>query len=1135
MPPPPSIRAYIKEITSTHSGGNATEHSFRADLQKLMQELLPAVHTTNEPRRIECGAPDYVLTHNDIPLGYIEAKDLDKSLDDKAHHAQLKRYVESLDNLIFTNYLEFRFYRDGEMKPAAAVAIAELRGAKIKPLPENFARFTDLIKTFGAYEGQTITAANDLARRMAHKARMLAATVNEALAQDDDAQIYGDKSNEMENVLQGQLSAFREHLIHDLDGPGFADIYAQTVAYGMFAARLHDPTPATFTRREAADLIPSTNPFLRKFFQHIAGYDLDPRIRWIVDDLADVFRAADVGELMKGYGKATQQNDPFIHFYETFLGEYDPKLRKSRGVYYTPEPVVNFIVRAVDEILRTEFNLKDGLADTSKTVIEIEGQPSTDKRKKGKAQTYNKEVHRVQILDPAVGTGTFLAAIVQEIYSKQFAAQKGIWPDYVKQDLIPRLNGFEVLLASYAMAHTKLEMVLREKGCDLDGNRLRIYLTNSLEEHHPDTGTLFAQWLSAEANEANFIKRDTPVMVVIGNPPYSVESANKGEWIADLLQDYKQEPGGGKLQEKNSKSLNDDYVKFIRYGQHYIDRTGEGVLAYVNNHGFLDNPTFRGMRWSLLQSFDAIYLIDLHGNSKKKETAPDGSADKNVFDIQQGVSINLFVKTGKKKNGELARVFHHDLYGERQSKYKFLWGRDFKQIDFSELKPQAPQYFFVPMDYELQSEYEGGFSIKDLFLQNGSGVGPKRDSLAIHFSKEKALEAARDILDMEKEDFYRKYNLPPDVRDWRYEWAKTDIEQFGVNDKLIQPIQYRPFDTRSIVYTGKTRGFIGWPVLKIMRHFIEGENVGLITIRNSRSNHIWREIFVTNTIATSATSITTLDKNFVCPLYVYPEEKQQSPDEQQSLDEQQNPDNQQSLGEQQNPEKQLTLDKQQSPDEQQSLDKKQNSEKQLTLDEQQNSEKQQTREPNLNPDIIKTIAEKLSLNFTPEKIDDNNSFAPIDLLDYIYATLHNPAYRQKYREFLKTDFPRVPYPTDQKQFRALAQLGTELRSLHLMESPTLDTLITTYPETGDNTVTKPHFEITDPTKRLGKVHINPSQHFTDVPEVAWNFHIGGYQPAQKWLKDRKGRTLDHQDIIHYQKIIVALTETAAIMETISGL
>ena len=500
---------------------------------------------------------------------------------------------------------------------------------------------------------------------MAAKTRMLAGVIKNALDRDNDDPGPSDEVNEMDDELSSQLNAFKERLIHDLDPATFADMYAQTIAYGLFSARLHDTTPDTFTRHEAAELIPAANPFLRRFFQYIAGYDLDSRISWIVDDLADLFRAADVGELMKDYGKTSERNDPFLHFYETFLGEYDPKLRKSRGVYYTPESVVNFIVRAVDEILQTRFGLPDGLADPGRTVIETDapapagasGQEERSKRKQ--------EVHKVQILDPATGTGTFLSNIVQHIYQTRFANQKGIWPEYVRSDLAPRLNGFEILMASYAMAHTKLEMVLRDTGCETGNKRLRIFLTNSLEEQQHDGGAMFAQWLSAEARAADTIKRDTPVMVVIGNPPYSGESANKGAWITNLLQPYKQEPGGGKLQEKNIKWLNDDYVKFIRYGQHHIDRTGEGVLAYINNHSYLDNPTFRGMRWSLLQSFDVIYIIDLHGNSKKKEVAPDGSPDQNVFDIQQGVSVNLFVKTGNKKAGEPAQVFHYDLYGNR--------------------------------------------------------------------------------------------------------------------------------------------------------------------------------------------------------------------------------------------------------------------------------------------------------------------------------------------------------------------------------------------------------------------------------------------------------------------------------------
>ncbi len=707
-------KAYLNQLDQHHKAGNATEHTYRAALQSLLETTLPDIAVTNEPKQIECGAPDYVLTRNDIPLGYIEAKDLDKDLDDKVHAEQLHRYTESLGNLIFTNYLEFRLIRDG--KSVTTVCIAELRGARVKPKPDQFDALTDLLANFAGYDGTTIASASALAHHMAAKARLLARTIEQALHKD-----AGDANENSEgNDLQNQLAVFKKYLIHDIDRDAFADIYAQTVAYGMFAARLHDPTPATFTRREAAELIPAANPFLRRFFQYIAGYELDQRIRWAVDDLADLFRAADVGELMKDYGKATQRNDPFLHFYETFLGAYNPNLRKSRGVYYTPEPVVNFIVRAVDEILQTEFNIKDGLADTGKTVIEVDAGTSTDKRKKGKMEKYKKEVHKVQILDPATGTGTFLAAIVQQIYENKFANQKGVWSGYVHQHLIPRLNGFEVLMASYAMAHTKLEMVLRDSGCELGNERLRIFLTNSLEQHHPDTGTLLAQWLSAEADAANFIKRDTPVMVVIGNPPYSGISSNVGKWITDLIDVYKYVDGEHFGERKHW--LNDDYVKFIRYGQHYIDRTGEGILAYINNHSFLDNPTFRGMRWSLLQSFDKIYIVDLHGNSKRKETAPDGSPDKNVFDIQQGVSINIFIKTAKKKDGALAKVFHRDLYGERESKYEFLWQHNLKQSDFQELQPIEPYYFFVPKNLENKEEYDKGFSAKDLFPVNVTGI-----------------------------------------------------------------------------------------------------------------------------------------------------------------------------------------------------------------------------------------------------------------------------------------------------------------------------------------------------------------------------------------------------------------------------
>ena len=1031
---PPAIRAYLKEAAAIQSGGEFTEHSFRGALQKLLQAHLPGVDITNEPGRImEGGAPDYVLKRNQIPLGYIEAKNIDKSLDDKTFRDQFNRYLQSLDNLIFTNYLEFRFYRDAEIKPVAVIAIAELRGGKIKPLPENFARFENLIADFGAYQGQTITVADDLAKRMADKARLLAGVIEEALREPTEA---------AENrSLGAQLRTFQKYLISDINEKRFAGVYAQTIAYGLFVARLHDSLPGDFSRRKAAELIPSSNPFLGKFFGYIADYDLDARIRWIVDDLADIFRATDVDEVMRDFGRATGRTDPFLHFYETFLGKYDSRLRKGRGVYYTPEPAVNFIVRAVDSILKKEFGLKNGLADTAKTTAANGGK---------------KRVHKVQILDPATGTGTFLADTIKHIY-RGFRGQKGIWPDYVRADLIPRLNGFEILMAPYAMAHLKLEMVLRETGCELDGERLRILLTNSLEQHHPGSDTLFAQWLADESREANKVKRDAPLMVVFGNPPYSVSTHNTGAWIEGLMDDYKTD-----LQERNIQPLSDDYVKFIRYGQFLVEKNSEGVLAYISNNGFIDGLIHRRMRRYLLETFDQIYILDLHGSVRKKETAPDGSKDQNVFDIQQGVSINIFVKNGKKKKTALGEVFHCDLFGARKSKYEFLWSHELSDVNFRKLEAPPPNFFFVPKDFSAQAEYDAGFSARALFGNFNSGVKTHRDKLVVAFTDDEMEQAKKDLQDLSAEEIQDKYRLPVGSES-KVAAAKKDAAQ---NDPEATPILYRPFDVRQTLYTGKSSGLMERPRHKTMRHMLAGDNLGLIFSRTVYGGADWRDVLVSNCIVEFGIMATRVGNTApLCPLYLYPDETQ------------------------------TRLDGQPS------------------------------RKPNLNVDIVQQIAGNIGMKFTPEKTSARNTFAPLDILDYIYAVLHGPTYREKFREFLKIDFPRVPFPRDRKHFRVLAKLGAELRALHLMESAKLNRLITTYPEPGDNTVTAGKFE-------AGKVWINKTQHFAQAPKAAWEFYIGGYQPAQKYLKDRRDRALTPDEINHYQKIIVALVETAKVMKKI---
>ena len=652
-----TLNEYIESINKRYKLGNATEHTFRGDLQQLIETLVPEIRATNEPKRQSCGAPDYIITKKDIPIGFIEAKDIgDKDLDGlkkTGNKEQFDRYKEALNNIIFTDYLDFHLYRNGEA--TFKISVGEITDKGIKPLTENFQRFENFIIEFCSHIDQSIKSSKQLAKMMAGKAKMLSDIIERALTSDEN--------NHDDSTLKEQLIAFKEILIHDITPKGFADVYAQTIAYGMFAARLHDPTLATFTRSEAAELIPKSNPFLRKLFGYIAGPDLDDRIKWIVDSLVEIFLHCNVEEILKNYGKDTKTEDPIIHFYETFLSEYDPKLRKARGVWYTPHPVVNFQVRAIDDILKQEFGLQNGLADTSKIKIPVgTGRDLSVNHIRDQSVNRNQdlsknnpnqseiEVHRVQFLDPATGTGTYLAEIIKHIH-KKFEGQQGIWSNYVEKHLLPRLNGFELLMASYAMAHLKLDLLLKETGyipssdrsrpVNTNQQRLRVYLTNSLEESHPDTGTLFASWLSSEANEANHIKRDTPVMVVLGNPPYSVSSSNKGEWIQSLIADYKKD-----LNEKKI-NLDDDYIKFIRYGQYYIEKNGSGILTYISNNSFIDGITHRRMREELMRTFDKIYIIDLHGNSKKKEVSPDGSIDQNVFDIMQGVSINIFVKKGK--------------------------------------------------------------------------------------------------------------------------------------------------------------------------------------------------------------------------------------------------------------------------------------------------------------------------------------------------------------------------------------------------------------------------------------------------------------------------------------------------------
>ena len=640
---------YLKDVQTELSTGVAREHAYRPALKTLLQSLESDILATNEPRRTSVGAPDYVVARGGVRVGYVEAKDLGDDLRKTERSEQLKRYRGAFPNLILTDYLEFRHYVDGERRATARIA-AEDESGKLRLDTEGAREAERLLRSFLAQEAPTVGTPRELAERMAAQAREVRALIAQTFQQEGER-----------GQLHTQLSAFRKTLIPDLQPDAFADMYAQTIAYGLFAARTTTDAPDSFSRRTAGWDLPRTNPFLRNLFNEIAGPALDDRVAWLVDDLAELLRRADMAAILESFGSRIRREDPVVHFYETFLAAYDPKMRESRGVYYTPEPVVSYIVRSVDSILKEKFGRPMGLAD-----------PNT------------------LILDPATGTATFLYHVIRHVHEAlQEAGQLGTWNSYVREELLPRIFGFELLMASYTVAHMKLGILLRELGYDFSGDeRLRVYLTNTLEEgFHPDETIGFAEYIADEADAAASVKKDEPIEVIIGNPPYSGHSANKGPWISGLIDTYKR-VDGQPLGERNPKWLNDDYVKFIRFGQWRIEKTGQGVLAFITNHGYLDNPTFRGMRESLMRTFTDIYLLDLHGNSLKKEKTPDGDKDENVFDIQQGVSIALLLKQPDQTGP--AKIHHVDLWGLREGKYEWLFAEDTETTEWAELTPGSP-------------------------------------------------------------------------------------------------------------------------------------------------------------------------------------------------------------------------------------------------------------------------------------------------------------------------------------------------------------------------------------------------------------------------------------------------------------
>lgn len=755
------VADFVAEVQRLFSTGVASEHSYRAALGALFDSIATDVKSVNEPTQGKSGRPDFVFLreqadNTQITVGHCEAKDIGLDISPRglsgANKEQFERYRKALPNLIYTNCTDWRFYRNGEL--IDEIVIVDFAKG-LQPRPERYEALRNRLKDFAAERLQTITSAEKLAQMMAGKALLTKDVLLNTLRADED----------LRSDLASQFKAFKDQLIHDLDIEQFADIYAETIAYGMFAARLHDETKSTFSREEALALLPKSNPFLRNLFGFVAGPNLDESLRRTIEELAEIFQATDLEKLFANFGSFTQRNDPFIHFYETFLAAYNPAKRKARGVWYTPEPVVNFIVRAVDDVLKDEFGLKDGLADTSKVTVDWD----TGFEKKGKPVIERREVHRVQILDPAAGTGTFLAEVIKQIAPRVKQTGGATWNRYVEENLIPRLHGFELLMASYAMCHMKLDMMLSEMGYvpTKEAPRLNVYLTNTLEEGEREPKDLFmARWLSDEAQKANEVKNNTPIMCVIGNPPYSGESANKSDWIMGLMEAYKKEPGGKeRLNERNPKWINDDYVKFIRFAEHMIEKTGEGVLGFITNHGYLDNPTFRGMRWHLLKTFDRIWILDLHGSAQKKEVAPEAPPDKPVFQIMPGVSILIAARTAKRdshaSNPIGCKVLRRDLFGSTKSKFDSLREDSFLNGDEAVIEIKAPRYYLRDWQYDLEPQWEKGFSIGSLMPVHSNGIVTGSDEKLISQDKDSFLDRFPAASDQDASSFTQHLSYRP--------------------------------------------------------------------------------------------------------------------------------------------------------------------------------------------------------------------------------------------------------------------------------------------------------------------------------------------------------------------------------------
>lgn len=1033
MPFEEYYRVYLSELQTTPVEA-ATEHTYRTPFETLLKavalECDSELSIQHEPKRqTGFGAPDFSLRKAGGILGYVETKKIDENLDKILNSEQIQKYRRLSQNILLTDYLEFILIKGEEIVGRARLCFStDLTNRRYKISETNAAAVRELLRALFSFAPEGVTDGKTLARLLAVRAADLKIFLYETL--------FAQQNTETAGKLSGLYQIFLTSINPEMELKEFADAFAQTLAYSLFLARLNADTQK-IDLRNAPDFIPNNFQLIRELSEFLTELNKSEykTVRWIIEEILNVLNHVDLRSVQESLSFSSNKRDadgflikdPYVYFYEDFLHAYDKNIRETRGVYYTPPAVVNFIVRGVDEIIKDVFNISEGLADRK----------------------------QVTVLDFATGTGTFLLEVAQQILSG-LPAGSGKKTALIREHILKNLFGFEYLIAPYAVAHLKLAQFLKENGYELqEDERFQIYLTNTLEYLENVQKHLLLPTLSAEGDVANKLKR-RPILVVLGNPPYSGHSLNNSAWIKELIETYKRIDGVD-LGERNSKWLQDDYVKFIRFAQWKMQNVERGVVGIITNHSFLDNPTFRGMRASLLQSFDRLYFLDLHGNAKKKEKAPDGGKDENVFDIQQGTAITFLVKAPGLSKG----VFHFDLYGKRAYKYHQCAITSLNTVPWRPLKPAAPAYLFIPQDISLKADYDTFWNVKDIFTVNNVGIVTARDELTIHFSPEKALETVKDFAKLPVETAREKYKLGKDAQDWKVELAQKDLNDSPLDETKICTILYRPFDIRYTYYTGKSRGFMCRPRSEIMRHFLQGENIGLALARGVEIQEGFSHIFVSEIIITLH-SLSIKEVNYILPLYCYP-------------------DTSGLFGE----------------------------------------GERGAREENFSP-AFRTFIDNLY----------GESYSPEIIFGYIYAVLFSPTYREKYGAFLRLDFPRVPFTPEKEIFETLSALGTDLVKAHLLKNPTQPSPTgegkkeTPLPSVhfigeGNNVVLKPDFRIgTD--EKSGRLYINATQYFEEITSEVFTFKIGGYQPMEKYLKDRKGRILTLDEIETVENIAKAI-------------